>query len=354
MADIARPVVATDRPEPQPNRSVTFPELVYAHFDWRRGAAGAVERYQRTVEAFERQHGPIVNSYWCSEVESAVALTAKPRRFLSWFLPPQFMFHALTDWATKGEADIAGQLHRCDELGVKASSVLSGLRQRVCMQLVTLSGGHLLSLVDARARHEDEKATKEALAEEQRRLKEVYSYYRAAANGQAQMVYFGGMALVAAALGVVSGLFWLQAGDRAFFGAIAAGAAGAVVSVLQRINARHFKLDFDRGDPYVFFLGGLRPVLGAVFGLATYFAFTSGLIALDLPGKPHTEQRFHAILVLAFVAGFNERWAQDTLAQAASGGSSQSGPPQTPPPSLGADQPEPTGDSTHLDDETAQ
>jgi hypothetical protein len=322
MADIAHPVAAADRAEPQPSRPVTFPELVYAHFEWRRGTTGAEKRYRATLGAFEDQNGPIVNSYWCSEVESAVALTAKPRRFLAWLLSPRFVFHAVTDWATKGEADIAAELHRCDELGARALSVLGGVRQRICMTLVTLSAGHLLSLVDARARHEDEKATKKGLAEEQRRLVRVESYYRAAANGQAQMVYFAGMALIAAALGVVSGLFWLDLGDRTFFGAVAAGAVGAVVSVLQRINRRHFKLEFDRGDPYVFFIGGLRPVIGAIFGLAIYFAFTSGLVALDLPGEPNSETRFRAILVLAFVAGFNERWAQDTLAQAAGEGSS--------------------------------
>lgn len=317
MVDIAHPVAAADRGEPQPSEPATFPELVYAHFEWRRGTAGAERRYRAALAAFEHQNGPIVHSYWCSEVESAVALTAKPRRLIGWLLPPRYMFHAVTDWATKGEADIAEELHRCDELGAKAISVLNGIRRRICTTLVTLSAGHLLSLVDARASHGDEKATKKGLIQEQRRLARVESYYRAAANGQAQMVYFAGMALVAAALGVVSGLFWLDFGDRTFFGAVAAGAVGAVVSVLQRINRRHFRLEFDRGNPYVFFIGGLRPVMGAIFGLAIYFAFTSGLVALDLPGEPNTETRFRAILVLAFVAGFNERWAQDTLAQAA-------------------------------------
>jgi hypothetical protein len=82
MADIAHPVAAADRAEPQPSGPVTFPELVYAHFEWRRGTAGAEDRYRATLRAFEDQNGPIVNSYWCSAVfdnGSVRALSPSPR-----------------------------------------------------------------------------------------------------------------------------------------------------------------------------------------------------------------------------------------------------------------------------------
>ena len=327
-AAIARPESADDA-----TATLAFPELVYAHFDWFRlaseGAASpaAEERYRAALHRFEGQHGEIVNSYWCTEVPSAVAMTSRARRPFTRFRTPAFTFHRVTDWVTKGQPDLAYEIQRCDELGIKASSVLRGLRHRICMHLVMASAGHLLSLVDARAWPEDAKQTQAALERERERLDHVDEYYRAAANGQSQIIYFAGMAAVAAVL-IVSAIFLrFASGDRYAFGALAAGAIGAVVSVVQRMSANDFALEFDVGRPYVLFVGGLRPVLGAVFGLAVYFAFTSGLVALRLPDAG-SNKRFYAILALAFVAGFNERWAQDTLATAS--GSRKPAPTEPP------------------------
>ena len=84
------------------------------------------------------------------------------------------------------------------------------------------------------------------------------------------------------------------------------------MSVIQRINSGTFDLAYDVGRPYVAFLGALRPVLGAAFGLVLYFAVASGLLDIfKLPSE--SPQRFFAFFVIAFLAGFSERWAQDTL-----------------------------------------
>ena len=63
------------------------------------------------------------------------------------------------------------------------------------------SAAHLLSFVDARAAHED---TTHVLRQETETLDETRSYYCDAANGQAQIVYFAAMAVVAAALGALA------------------------------------------------------------------------------------------------------------------------------------------------------
>jgi hypothetical protein len=64
------------------------------------------------------------------------------------------------------------------------------------------------------------------------------------------------------------------------------------------------------------FLGGLRPLIGGAFALVLSFAFTGGLLSLPLAaGEPDSHRRL-ALLVVAFLAGFSERWAQDTLAAA--------------------------------------
>jgi hypothetical protein len=296
--------------------AVSFSELVYAHFNWWRNrddptadqALGA--RYDAARHAFERRHGEIVSAYWCSNVESAVALTEKKR--LRGWVSPTWGFHRESDWATQSSPGVAAALHRCDELAVRANTVLSGVRQRICMQLVIASASHLLSLVDARATSSDDVATATALKQERAAIGEAEAYYKDAANGQAQMVYFGGMATVAIVLSLVATI-WLSISWATPVAALIAGAVGAVVSVIQRINNGKFTLDYDIGGPYAFFLGGLRPLIGGTFAMAISFAFTGGLLHLPVDAKETTDSRRLALLVLGFLAGFSERWAQDTL-----------------------------------------
>lgn len=312
---------------PDCSASTSFPELVLAHYDWRRAvarpaaaaAAAALEqRYCERLAAFERAHGTIVNAYWCLNVPSAVALTEKPRaRLIRSFTRPRLGFHRATDWATQNRPKIAASLHSCDSLAIRAGQVLTGLRQRVCLQLVMASAAHLLSLADDKARHED---PKEVLEHEETALAETRRYYEGAANGQAQMVYFAGMAaftLLLALLAIPSGFFdpLPNIADAEFFGTLFAGAVGAVVSVVQRINAGQFRLEYDVGRIYPFFVGGLRPLMGGIFGLVFYFAVSSGLLDV-VPIAPEGTARFFALVVIAFLAGFSERWAKDTLAGA--------------------------------------
>jgi hypothetical protein len=295
--------------------AVSFSELVYAHFDWWRArqAGGADQTVSRAHDAaraaFEQRHGQIVNAYWCSQVESAVALTEK-KRFRG-LLAPAWGFHRESDWATQDSPDVAAELHRCDELAVRANTVLTGVRQRICMQLIVASAAHLLSLVDARASNADEATTSAALTRERAAIRKAEAYYSEASNGQAQMVYFAGMAAVTFVLSLVAAI-WLTISWATPVAALIAGAIGAVVSVIQRITSGHFTLETDVGG-YPFFLGGLRPLIGGAFAMAISFAFTGGLLHLPVAANESTDNRRLALLVLGFIAGFSERWAQDTL-----------------------------------------
>ena len=316
-------------PEPG-DRRVTFPDLVRIHYRWRKLVASdstatpeqreaADDEYHAALEKFEDVHGELINAYWCADFESAVALTAgKPhntrlRRLLS--VSPKF--HRVSDWATKDDPEVARLLHKCDELAIRASEVLRGRSRRICMQLVMTSACHLLSLVDARQIRQSTQAHKSAVAAEARELATVARDYREAANGDAQLVYFGGMAVGAAFLALVyvlggSLLTGEDIQDSTIRGCLVAGALGAVVSVISRINTGSFDLDEDIARGYTLFLGGLRPVLGSIFGLLTYFAITSDFIEF-FKVPPDGIKQFYFLCVIAFAAGFSERWAQDTL-----------------------------------------
>ncbi len=295
--------------------AVTFSEVVYAHFNWwhhREGArrnAHVAQAFDDARIAFEKRHGEMVNAYWCSHIESAVALTQKKR--LRGALGPLWGFHRETDWSTQDFPEVAEQLHRCDELAVRANAVLKSVRQRICMQLVFASASHLLSLVDARAGSTSETAVADAVAKESAAIDKAEAYYHEAANGQAQMAYFAGMAMVTAVLSIFAAVYLTLAWATPV-AALIAGAVGAVVSVVQRINSGKFELATDVGG-YPCFLGGLRPLIGGAFAMAISFAFSGGLLHLPVAAGESTDNRRLALLVLGFVAGFSERWAQDTL-----------------------------------------
>ena len=319
-------------------RRVTFPDLVRIHYRWRKtlgrdSTAGPEERdavdaeYHRALARFEDEHGEIISAYWCADFESAVALTAgKPRTgWLRRLLSVAPKFHRVSDWATKEEPDIARLLHRCDELAIRATEVLRGRSRRIVIQLVMTSACHLLSLVDARQVRSSPEDRRAAVAAEQAELDTVAEDYRQAANGDAQLIYFGGMVL---GVGFIALLYVLVGGilrgediqDTTIIGCLVAGAVGAVVSVIARVNSGSFDLDADVSRGYTLFLGGLRPVIGSIFGVLTYFAVTSGFVEIfKIP--PDGIKQFYFLCVIAFGAGFSERWAQDTLTGGLSRGS---------------------------------
>jgi hypothetical protein len=122
------------------------------------------------------------------------------------------------------------------------------------------------------------------------------------------------MACVALLIALISTI-WLAISWSIPVAALVAGSVGGVVSVTQRINSGRFELDYDVGRPYAFFLGGLRPLIGGAFAVVLSFAFRGGLLNLPVDSGTKNDHRL-ALLVVAFLAGFSERWAQDTLAVA--------------------------------------
>lgn len=317
MTELVQPLAGAAEDGAREPDAPSFAELVYAHFTWWESRhephrlPQSTAAYERLRERFEARHGLIVHAFWCSHIESAVALTERPTRWGRTALA----FHRESDWATKDHPLIAAELHQCDDLAVRAQTVLTGVRRRICLHLVAASAGHLLSLVDSSSEHVPD-ATEAAIARERKALKETERYYTHAANGQAQIAYFFGMACVTALIAGTCGLTLVYNNWTASVAALIAGACGAVVSVVQRINAGDFDLDYDVGRPYAVFLGGLRPLIGGAFALAVSFAFTSGIAHLPISTTDPASNGRLALLVVSFVAGFSERWAQDTLATA--------------------------------------
>lgn len=319
-----------------------FAELVGAHYDLEKhpNETRAVERYHHTLEQFQAYEGEITHVYWSSKRASAVALTVKRRgKLAQWALDDDAVIrlHRVTDWL-EPEYRIAELLHHCDTLAIKVSQVLRGTSERIAMQWIYAVQSHLVGYLERsdHARRENgahreltpskRKELNAVIRSQARELIQIERYYAQAAEKASRIVYFWGM-MVGAVLSGLIGLGiaailknggWFDEphtlATQTFIICFAAGGLGAIVSVLMRMSSNRFGVDYEVGRATVRRLGSFRPFIGAVFGMALYFLFQSELLHTSVPDDPGTSFFFFGIL--AFLAGFNERWTNVLLGKA--------------------------------------
>ena len=325
---------------PGDDQSVSFAELVHAHSERQRElASGRIkpgpweQEYRRRLSAFKSEHGPLVDSYWCRFESSGVAITDRVERQARnfWRRDSIMRLHAATDWRTAHAPRIAAMLHEWETLGIRASEVLRGTSEKIALQQIYAASSRLLGLLDRkRPRAPSEGVMRQLERLHAREFRDVTRYYQRAAENQARIVYFQGMAWGAALLALLVGaafllgwaLGWLDPGElgvQVFFVTIAMGATGAILSVMTRMAKSHgFNLDYEVGRKPTRFLGALRPWIGALFALALYIAIKGGVVSV-FPEATNTEAvSFYA--AIAFLAGFSERWAKVLIGGATGGG----------------------------------
>jgi hypothetical protein len=311
---------------------VSFSDVVRAHYAWdKQNGEHSREAYEDTIERFQRDEGEIVDAYWCRKDASAVALTRKRitrgRLALGDRQEDEYRLFRVSDWVTGGGSEIANLLHECDVLAIKAAKGLEGIQQAVAMQWLQAVEAHLLGFIERHRDSEPNRAETERFVRRQRvELSRIEDYYQSAGEKRARMYYVRGMllggvpavAVLAVILGGILQAFGAPPLDtetmRDFYIALAAGAVGAVISVLMRMTkskGESFTVDHELGSRGVFRLGSFRPVIGAVSGIALYFLVQTPLLSIDPEART---LQFYAIL--AFLAGFSERWTQVTLSGA--------------------------------------
>jgi hypothetical protein len=309
-----------------------FADLVRAHYRWERALAGKnatdrerlddlEEAYHSKLKDFHATEGDILEAYWCIRKPSGVALTEKPRTRLERFLGDRPMrLHRVSNWLTPRTAGkLVDLLHDCDELAIRAGEILHGTPKRVALRSAYEVESHVLAFLERTNAKPTEPEIDAFVADARQAVDAARECYRDAADKVARMVYVAGMlagVAVLPLLAVLNGLaLWIfgalhlhSADTQAFFACLAAGALGAVVSVLSRMSSpARFGLDPEVGRRALFVLGIYRPLVGAIFGVASYFVLQSSLVQIE-PGK-----RFPTFVVAAFLGGFSERFVKVML-----------------------------------------
>lgn len=341
----------------------SFAELVWAHHLWRRQLQDLEARqarrelevpleaaYRRRLDAFEAHNGRIVDAYWCRSEASAVAITTTPPTSFARHVmrrTASMRFHSATDWKTARSPIIATLLQDCETLAIRASEVLTGTSQWIAIRWIMSVASFLLARADMEpTRTQDRRrGSMQARAHAAPELRTIESHYLKAATKRARMVYVWGMVqgilAIAALIGLVGAYLAAtsrptlhDASAQQLAATLGAGAVGALISVLMRMDERRsstFKIDAEIGARAVRRLGLFRTTVGAILATAIYFALKAGL--LQQITIPQGTRAIYFFLVVAFFAGFSERWAQIVLG-GAEGVLTPASPPA--PPAAGA------------------
>jgi hypothetical protein len=276
--------------------------------------AGQREAYGRALRAFVGANGAITTTYRWPSLRASLAKTEKPRhRLASKFgAAPLVTLHLITGPLDPEVAELVGPV---TVLARRAELLLRSADRKILIDdlvdLLSLLLGNASTNVGGR------------LADAQRdhlegRLSLLEEQYEWAARRSAQLTYFfsmlGGLLPLVFVAAITGLLLWAAdvSGFRfsTYISTFVAGGLGAIVSVMTRMSSAEFNLAPELGRPWLRLLGMIRPFVGGIFGVLSYFALTSDLLAIRLVRGP---QEFYALCVIAFVFGFSERLAPDML-----------------------------------------
>jgi hypothetical protein len=270
--------------------------------------------YDLAYEAFQKSGGQLVESQNWDEHSATVLITQRRRWPSRWFGCADWWDAALFYEAEKMPHELGMLLSRIDKVGIQASTVLRATERKAVSQWVAATASQILGMVVSHPNGLPDGVT-ESLSSNVDSLED---YYANAERRSGRFSYLAGLVQgIVPALVIGVGLGWLityadvhEVDRSVFVGVFVSGAIGAGVSALTRMGSG--KLNPERGATYLYvqLIGLTRPLLGSMFGAILYFALISDLLTLSVSNG---KVGFAFYCVLAFFAGFNERWAPDLL-----------------------------------------
>jgi hypothetical protein len=329
------------------------------------------QHFAELLRNFEnRERGRVESSYYGRKTRNGAVLLGSEvwrKRTLSpasWFGPRREVWYKLyTKLDLVGAEEAATLASRCEHVRVRAEELLDGgERQRVTrlvyerlVQLIRTLDDAATALAppsgwavsepwvppeessEERALREHKEAQERERAqkrkeEDRRRIEDAKAnafavieadiaqtedICRRAVRRRALMAYFYGMlagvavfTALGVAIGIALGRVDIAGFDLSeFITTFVAGAVGAIVSVMSRMSSGKLEIEYETRRSFLALLGGFRPLIGAIFGVALYFGMASGILPIEPPRDQN--EVFFFFTFLAFLAGFSERFAQD-------------------------------------------
>jgi len=278
--------------------------------------------------AYEASQGKILEEYYALNFRAAILLVAtKEQTEVNGGAERNVLKMRLYYDARESSTDVDDVFRSARRVERKYSVLLQGKTQDILVRGIYTTAVVLLGVLDAMVGSADKpKRVSAAAASAQKEIRQIEQNARDAALDRALVRYLGGLA--AGAVLVIAGVIALIfVPMKAEFGSplitcLGAGALGAILSVMTRMtNRQKVRVSLDQGRVVAFLSGGFRLIIGAVLGAVMFVLVGAGLVPIAVPASVEKVNLFFA--GLAFLAGFSERWAQDTIVRTLPGAADQ-------------------------------
>ncbi|HEX2290103.1 MAG TPA: hypothetical protein VHH53_07900, partial [Pseudonocardiaceae bacterium] len=317
-------------------------DLIQAHPHSR--TRGSREDFARLLAQYRGTNHEIVDHYFAKHIQAGALHMCRRTRFRR-RRDFEIRMRYPGDIVAAVQPEFEAALWRARAMEQQTALLVAGRPRRVLLEMLFSVIVYLLGVLDSveclaatgqGARkteecsrlHRIEKALEIAQGE-LTRLQEFadQAAVRAALKHYVLGLFIGGIAVIASAWTASQVQMFEQAPTLDLVHAIAAGGLGAIISVLIRIS-RGQRLDVDTTqEPFLTCLvGSSRTVIGGALGVALYVLLKAEFIPLDIPA-PSDATAPYFFTAIAFLAGFSERWAQDTIVRSTPLATSASGSP---------------------------
>ena len=301
----------------------------------------ALDHYSKVLAAFEQTHGRLTDIYYSSDLECYLGQTV-PVPVSSWdrvwhrlnrsanYPPERPQFHFLYDLSKAGP-DGGLLLSRMQQLAFEAPRFLSGQDLSDWVDRLYSTATDLAGVLEPAGPDESGQPNKPEkngqlagaepsgvvpnreglLAVIKQDLDALELRY---IKTPARALYFKG-AIVGVGVATFVTLFGLGYGfDNIMVQMWMAGAIGAMLSVMQRLNDDKLDVQYEVGPALLSLTASLRPILGGFAGFLTLLLVLSRIV--PLPVGTGSDDLY--LVVLAFAAGFAERSIPDIISKAQS------------------------------------
>lgn len=281
----------------------------------------------RLRQSYEDKNGEIEEAFIAQNIDCGAVLVRVPRkRRFTRRKNEQLTIHIRypAEQVALVTPEFEETLWRCTALGRRSRQLLRSTNAGMVLRLMYSLIVYLLSVLDSQ--HGAPEAVRKdriarCLATAREHLDAAQEQHVRSAIWGAQLAYTQGMVLgFVALIAVLAAIVYFGSSiDAVEFSRIlitlGAGGLGAVVSVMHRLTGGSLRLNYTAEHNSLRMLGAFRPLLGGIFGLVVYVFITGDL--LDISGPTDSPiKTLYFLAAIAFLAGFSERFAQDTLSKA--------------------------------------